>query len=148
MKAHLQSKILVFMSSGKQVRETIGGWAILKVSFFQQVSFIFGTSGKTPTRYSPASPSRKAEAGDATATCTRSTPTKHTVPPPTDLVARGIDFPLYYSSMHQKMQTPEICIHRVGHTARYESHGKALLLLCPSEMKACSCPELSSSGQP
>ena len=63
--AHLQSKILVFMPSGKQVRETIGGWAILKVSFFQQVSFIFETSGKTPTRYSPASPSRKAEAGDA-----------------------------------------------------------------------------------
>ena len=63
--AHLQSKILVFMPSGKQVRETIGGWAILKVSLFQQVSFIFETSGKTPTRYSPASPSRKAEAGDA-----------------------------------------------------------------------------------
>ena len=65
LKAHLQSKILVFMPSGKQVRETIGGWAILKVSLFQQVSFIFETSGKTPTRYSPASPSRKAEAGDA-----------------------------------------------------------------------------------
>ena len=36
-KAHLQSKILVFMSSGKQVRETIGDWLYLKVSFIQQV---------------------------------------------------------------------------------------------------------------
>ena len=43
IKAHLQSKILAFMSSGKQVRETIGGWAILKVSFIQQVSFILET---------------------------------------------------------------------------------------------------------
>ena len=30
IKAHLQSKILVFMSSGKQVRETISYWAIFK----------------------------------------------------------------------------------------------------------------------
>ena len=37
IKAHLQSKILVFMSSGKQVRETIGDWLYLKVSFIQQV---------------------------------------------------------------------------------------------------------------
>ena len=37
IKAHLQSKILVFMSSGKQVRETIGDWPYLKVSFIQQV---------------------------------------------------------------------------------------------------------------
>ena len=37
LKAHLQSKILVFMSSGKQVRETIGDWLYLKVSFIQQV---------------------------------------------------------------------------------------------------------------
>ena len=37
IKAHLQSKILVFMSSGKQVRETIGDWLYLKVSFILQV---------------------------------------------------------------------------------------------------------------
>ena len=37
LKAHLQSKILIFMSSGKQVRETIGDWLYLKVSFIQQV---------------------------------------------------------------------------------------------------------------
>ena len=36
-KAHLQSKILVFMSSGKQVRETIGDWLNLKVPFILQV---------------------------------------------------------------------------------------------------------------
>ena len=36
-KAHLQSKILVFMSSGKQVRETIGDWLYLKVPFILQV---------------------------------------------------------------------------------------------------------------
>ena len=41
IKAHLQSKILVFMSSGKQVRETIGDWLHLKVSFIQQIGFIF-----------------------------------------------------------------------------------------------------------
>ena len=37
LKAHLQSKILVFMSSGKQVRETIGDWLYLKVPFILQV---------------------------------------------------------------------------------------------------------------
>ena len=37
IKAHLQSKILVFMSSGKQVRETIGDWLNLKVPFILQV---------------------------------------------------------------------------------------------------------------
>ena len=37
LKAPLQSKILVFMSSGKQVRETIGDWLYLKVPFILQV---------------------------------------------------------------------------------------------------------------
>ena len=43
LKAHLQSKILVFMSSEKQVRETIGDWLYLKVSFIQQVKLYLRT---------------------------------------------------------------------------------------------------------
>ena len=67
----------------------------------------------------------------------------------TDLAARGLDFPAVdWVLQLDAPEDAETYIHRVGRTARYESHGKALLLLCPSEMKACSRPELSSSGQP
>jgi ATP-dependent RNA helicase DDX10/DBP4 len=52
----------------------------------------------------------------------------------TDVAARGLDFPAV--DWVVQLDCPEdvdTYIHRVGRTARYESEGKALLFLCPSE---------------
>ena len=67
-------------------------------------------------------------------TCKKFTSTKHAVLLATDLAARGLDFPSVDWVL--QVDAPEDAatyIHRVGRTARYESSGKGLLLLCPSE---------------
>ena len=54
----------------------------------------------------------------------------------TDVAARGLDFPAVDWVI--QLDCPEDAdtyIHRVGRTARYQSEGKALLFLCPSEEK-------------
>ena len=59
---------------------------------------------------------------------------KHAVLFATDLAARELDFAAVDWVVH--VGTPEdeeTYIHRVGRTARYESKGKALLFLLPSE---------------
>ena len=52
----------------------------------------------------------------------------------TDVAARGLDFPSV--DWVVQLDCPEDAdtyIHRVGRTARYQSQGKALMFLCPSE---------------
>lgn len=52
----------------------------------------------------------------------------------TDVAARGLDFPAVDWVI--QLDCPDdvdTYIHRVGRTARYQSEGKALLFLCPSE---------------
>ena len=57
----------------------------------------------------------------------------------TDLVARGLDFPVVDRVLQlDALEDAETYIHRAGRTARYESYGKALLLLCPSEEEGVS----------
>ena len=57
----------------------------------------------------------------------------------TDLAARGLDFPAVdWVLQLDAPEDAETYIHRVGRTARYESHGKALLLLCPSDEEGVS----------
>lgn len=52
----------------------------------------------------------------------------------TDLAARGLDFPsVDWVVQVDAPEDAETYIHRVGRTARYESAGHGLLLLCPSE---------------
>eukprot|EP01038_Epipyxis_sp_PR26KG_P004805 gene4805-6733_t len=54
----------------------------------------------------------------------------------TDIAARGLDFPLVDWVI--QVDAPEdtaMYIHRVGRTARYNSNGRALMLLMPSEEK-------------
>lgn len=52
----------------------------------------------------------------------------------TDIAARGLDFPsVDWVVQVDAPEDAETYIHRVGRTARYESRGKGLLLLCPSE---------------
>ena len=59
---------------------------------------------------------------------------KHSIMFATDIAARGLDFPsVDWVVQVDCPEDVETYIHRVGRTARYESKGKALMFLCPSE---------------
>ena len=59
---------------------------------------------------------------------------KHVVLFATDIAARGLDFPgVDWVVQVDAPEDVETYIHRVGRTARYNSQGKALLFLLPSE---------------
>ncbi|RPA98079.1 DEAD-domain-containing protein [Choiromyces venosus 120613-1] len=118
LRNHLQSKIVVFMSSCKQVRfvyETFRqlhiGIPLLHLHGKQKQSARIDITGK----FSAAKQS-----------CLFST----------DVVARGLDFPAVdWVIQLDAPEDADTYIHRVGRTARFEKTGKALLFLCPSEEK-------------
>lgn len=59
---------------------------------------------------------------------------KHSILFATDIAARGLDFPsVDWVVQVDCPEDVETYIHRVGRTARYESKGKALMFLLPSE---------------
>jgi ATP-dependent RNA helicase DDX10/DBP4 len=67
-------------------------------------------------------------------TCAKFTTTKNAALFATDLAARGLDFPsVDWVLQIDAPEDADTYIHRVGRTARYESKGKGLLFLCPSE---------------
>ncbi|EIM87449.1 DEAD-domain-containing protein [Stereum hirsutum FP-91666 SS1] len=116
IKTHLQSKILVFMSSSKQVR------------------FVF----ETFKRMHPGVPLLhlygKQKQMTRLQTFNRFTTMQHAVLFATDIAARGLDFPsVNWVVQVDAPEDAETYVHRVGRTARYESNGKAMLMLCPSE---------------
>ncbi|RDB30847.1 ATP-dependent RNA helicase dbp4 [Hypsizygus marmoreus] len=116
IKTHLQSKILVFMSSCKQVR------------------FVFETFCKMHPGMPLLHLHGKQKQTARLAMYTKFTSTSHAVLFATDIAARGLDFPAVDWVL--QLDAPEDAdtyIHRVGRTARYESKGKALLFLVPSE---------------
>ncbi|KAJ1679307.1 ATP-dependent RNA helicase dbp4, partial [Spiromyces aspiralis] len=118
IKSHLKCRVLVFMSSCKQVRfvyETFSrlqlGVSLLhlhgKQKQMKRVE-IFEKFMKSPCAY---------------LLCT-------------DIAARGLDFPAV--DWVVQLDCPEdtdTYIHRVGRTARYDADGKALLMLLPSELE-------------
>ncbi|KZT08099.1 DEAD-domain-containing protein [Laetiporus sulphureus 93-53] len=116
IKTHLQSKVLVFLSSCKQVR------------------FVF----ETFCRMHPGIPllhlHGKQKQMMRLAMFQKFTGMKHAVLFATDIAARGLDFPAVdWVVQADAPEDVETYIHRVGRTARYESVGKGLLLLMPSE---------------
>ncbi|KAF9463268.1 ATP-dependent RNA helicase dbp-4 [Collybia nuda] len=116
IKSHLQSKILVFMSACKQVR------------------FVFETFCKMHPGISLLNLHGKQKQTARLATYTKFTSSSHAVLFATDIAARGLDFPAVDWVL--QLDAPEDAdtyIHRVGRTARYESKGKGLLFLLPSE---------------
>lgn len=116
IKSSLKSKIVVFLSSGKQVR------------------FVY----ETFRHLQPGIPllhlhGRQKQEARLQVT-QRFTSAKHSCLFATDVVARGVDFPAV--DWVVQMDCPEDAdtyIHRVGRTARYQSKGRAVLLLDPSE---------------
>ncbi|KTW27083.1 hypothetical protein T552_02575 [Pneumocystis carinii B80] len=118
IKTHLKSKTLVFMSTIKEVR------------------FIY----ETFRHLQPGVPllhlyGRKKQNSRNLIT-TQFFSAKHAVMFCTDIAARGLDFPMVdWVLQFDCPEDADTYIHRVGRTARYDKSGKALLFLCPSEIK-------------
>ena len=116
IRSNLKSKILVFLSSGKQVR-------------FVYEAFRHMQPG-IPLLHLHGRQKQMARL-DVT---TKFSASKNSCLFATDVVARGLDFPAVDWVI--QLDCPEDAdtyIHRVGRTARYERDGRAVLLLEPSE---------------
>ncbi|KAK0451844.1 P-loop containing nucleoside triphosphate hydrolase protein [Armillaria borealis] len=109
IKSHLQSKVLVFLSSCKQVR------------------FVYETFCKMHPGISLLHLHGKQKQTARLNMYNKFTTSKHSVLFATDIAARGLDFPV------DAPEDADTYIHRVGRTARYESKGKGLIFLMPSE---------------
>jgi ATP-dependent RNA helicase DDX10/DBP4 len=116
IKTHLQCKVLVFFSCCKQVR------------------FVYETFCKMHPGMSLMHLHGKQKQMTRLSTFSKFTAMKHATLFATDIAARGLDFPAI--DWVVQLDCPEDAdtyIHRVGRTARYESAGKGLLILMPTE---------------
>ena len=116
IKSHLSTKMIVFLSSCKQVKFTYEVFCRLRPGV--PIMALYGRQ-KQPRRV-----------GIYEDFCRK----KSAVLLCTDIAARGLDFPAV--NWVVQLDCPEDAntyIHRVGRTARYEKDGKALLFLLPSE---------------
>jgi ATP-dependent RNA helicase DDX10/DBP4 len=116
LRTHLQSKTLVFLSSTKQVRH------------------VYETFRRLQPGISLLHLHGKQKQAARLGTYERFAKVKEAVLFATDIAARGLDFArvdwVIQVDVPEDVQT---YVHRVGRTARYESAGKALIFLCPSE---------------
>jgi len=116
IKTHLQSKLLVFFSTCKQVR------------------FTYETFCKLHPGVSLLHLHGKQKQIKRLEIFQKFMKSKHVVLFATDIAARGLDFPsVDWVVQVDAPEDVETYIHRVGRTARYNSQGKALLFLLPSE---------------
>ena len=116
IRANIKSKILVFLSSGKQVRFVYESFRHMQPGI--PLLHLHGRQKQTARL-------------DIT---TKFSVTKNSCLFATDVVARGLDFPAVDWVI--QLDCPEDAdtyIHRVGRTARYERNGRAVLFLEPSE---------------
>lgn len=116
IRSNLKSKIIVFFSSGKQVR------------------FVY----ETFRQLQPGIPllhlhGRQKQLARLEIT-SRYTTARHACLFATDVVARGVDFPAVdWVIQADCPEDADTYIHRVGRTARYQSNGRGVLFLEPSE---------------
>ncbi|KAM4058908.1 DEAD/DEAH box helicase [Hirsutella rhossiliensis] len=116
IKSNLTSKIIVFLSSGKQVRFVYESFRHLQPGI--PLLHLHGRQ-KQVARLEITS---------------RFTAAKNSCLFATDVVARGIDFPAVdWVIQADCPEDVDTYIHRVGRTARYQSTGHAVLFLDPSE---------------
>lgn len=116
VRSNTKSKMIVFLSSGKQVRFVYEAFRSLRPGI--PLLHLHGRQ-KQGARLEITSRFRSAQ---------------HSCLLATDVVARGVDFPAV--DWVVQMDCPEdvdTYIHRVGRTARFESNGQAVLFLDPSE---------------
>ena len=118
IKSNLKSKILVFLSSGKQVRFVYESFRHLQPGI--PLLHLHGRQ-KQVARLEITN-----RFAGAKTSCLFAT----------DVVARGIDFPAVdWVIQADCPEDVDTYIHRVGRTARYQSNGRAVLFLDPSEEK-------------
>ncbi|KPM35454.1 ATP-dependent RNA helicase DBP4 [Neonectria ditissima] len=116
IKANLKSKIIVFLSSGKQVRFVYESFRHLQPGI--PLLHLHGRQ-KQLARLEITS---------------RFTAAKQSCLFATDVVARGIDFPAVdWVIQADCPEDADTYIHRVGRTARFESNGRAVIFLDPNE---------------
>ncbi|KAI9797127.1 MAG: ATP-dependent RNA helicase dbp4 [Piccolia ochrophora] len=116
LRSNVKAKILVFMSSGKQVRFVYQAFRHLQPGI--PLLHLHGRQKQTARL-------------DVTS---RFSAAKNSCLFATDVVARGLDFPAVDWVL--QLDCPEDAdtyIHRVGRTARFERDGRAVLFLDPSE---------------
>lgn len=116
VKSHLKMKGVVFVTSGKQVRFIFETFRRLHPGL--PLLHLHGKQ-KQPTRFDIFQ--RFSSSTHALLICT-------------DIASRGLDFPAV--DWVVQLDCPDdvdTYIHRVGRTARYQSEGKGLIMLCPSE---------------
>ncbi|EPE24320.1 P-loop containing nucleoside triphosphate hydrolase [Glarea lozoyensis ATCC 20868] len=116
IRSNIKAKIIVFLSSGKQVRFVYESFRHLQPGI--PLMHLHGRQKQT-TRLEITS---------------KFSASKNSCIFATDVVARGLDFPAVDWVI--QLDCPEDAdtyIHRVGRTARYERAGKAVLFLDPSE---------------
>ncbi|MCJ1362592.1 ATP-dependent RNA helicase dbp4 [Acarospora aff. strigata] len=118
LRANIKSKILVFLSSGKQVRFVYESFRHLQPGI--PLLHLHGRQKQTARL-------------DITSKFSAS---KNSCLFATDVVARGLDFPAVdWVIQLDCPEDAETYIHRVGRTARFERNGRAVLFLDPSEVE-------------
>ncbi|KAJ2491491.1 ATP-dependent RNA helicase dbp4 [Coemansia sp. RSA 2050] len=121
MKTHVKSKMIVFLSSGKQVRFVYETFCKIQPGIP-----LLHLHGKQKQMRRVEIFERFMKMTKAALFCT-------------DIASRGLDFPAV--DWVVQVDCPEDCdtyLHRVGRTARYDAAGKGLLLLTPGEAPAMS----------
>ncbi|SCU97925.1 LAMI_0F12134g1_1 [Lachancea mirantina] len=116
IKTHLKTKMIVFLSSSKQVH------------------FVYETFRKMQPGISLMNLHGRQKQTARTETMVKFQRAQHTCLFATDVVARGIDFPAV--DWVVQLDCPEdvdTYIHRVGRCARYGKQGKSLIMLTPQE---------------
>ncbi|XWS51883.1 hypothetical protein CRYUN_Cryun11dG0019900 [Craigia yunnanensis] len=118
MKAHLRSKILVFLSSCKEVKFVFEAFKKLRPGI--------------PLKCLHGRMNQEKRMGIYSQFCE-----SHSVLFSTDVASRGLDFNKAVDWVVQVDCPEDVAsyIHRVGRTARYLSGGRSVLFLMPSEMK-------------
>lgn len=116
IRANLKKKILVFLSSGKQVRFVYEAFRHLQPGV--PLLHLHGNQKQTVRH-------------DIT---TRFSRAQHVCLFATDVAARGLDFPsVDWVVQVDAPENPETYIHRVGRTARFDREGHSILFLDPAE---------------
>ncbi len=116
LRSNLKSKILVFLSSGKQVRFVYEAFRHMQPGI--PLIHLHGRQKQTAR----LNITEKFSA------------TKNSCLFATDVVARGLDFPAVdWVIQVDCPEDADTYIHRVGRTARYERNGRAVIFLEPSE---------------
>lgn len=116
IRSNTKSKMIVFLSSGKQVRFIYESFKSLRPGI--PLLHLHGRQ-KQGARLEITSRFRSAQYSCLLAT---------------DVVARGVDFPAVdWVVQADCPEDVDTYIHRVGRTARFESNGKAVLFLDPAE---------------